>query len=97
MARTQLKLVHSAKHVEHPRPIRTLYFDTRKPTDTTSHVRIGRASTQIGAIRAAVCNVLLGKYRAADIHNDAGVRLYRVRFSGRKLEVLGYFHDLELV
>lgn len=92
-----LKLVNPPKSKDHPRPFRTLYFDTRKLTDRTEHVRIGRAGSQVGAIRAAVVNVITRKYGAADIHNDAGVRLYRVRFSGRKLEVLGYFHELELV
>lgn len=91
----KLRLVHDSSKIAHPRPIQTYYFNVSDSSKQNEWARVGRAATHIGALRAAVCNVLIGKYKSADIYNDAGVRTYKVRRHGNKLSVIGYFGRLE--
>jgi len=91
----KLRLVHDASKIAHPRPIQTYYFNVSDPSKQNEWARVGRAATPIGALRAAVCNVLTGKYKSADIYNDIGIRTYKVRRKGNQLTVIGFFGRLE--
>ena len=83
------------KIVAHPRPFSTYYYSVKDPdAKGVTHDRIGRASTDVGAIRAAVVNVLIGKYASADVYGVSGVRMYRIRSGRNCIEVLGYFKHL---
>lgn len=79
--------------INHPRPFKTYYYAT-KETDNGFHVRIGRASTDIGAIRAAVVNILIGKYQSADIYGADDIRRYLIRFNKGNLSIIGYFKHI---
>lgn len=89
-----LKMQPVTAQVRRPRPFQTLYYRHAK-FQYDDWTRVGRASSGIGAIRAAVVNVLRGKYKAADIYGDDGVRLYQIRMTTGKLFIIGYFGDLE--
>jgi len=91
----KLKLVHDASKIAHPRPIQTYYFGVQDPTHRAEWARVGRAATHLGALRAAVCKVLIGQYKSADIYNDISIRVYKVRKKGNQLSVIGYFGRLE--
>lgn len=90
----KLKLVHDASKVSHPRPFQTYYFSA-VADEYTGWDRRSRAATPIGAIRAAVGNILLGKFKAADIYGEDSVRRYRLRLERNKLVITGYFGPLK--
>lgn len=92
-----LKLVKASPVEDRSRPFRTVYYDCAKPTSVTMFKRIGRARTQAGALKAATIKLANGTFRAADIYNDVGTRLYRLRFDGKKLAISGAFHDVRYV
>lgn len=78
------------------RPFSTYYYGARDPdAKGVTHDRIGRAASEVGAIVAAVRNVLLGKYRSADVYGVSGVRLFRIRSGRNSVEVLGHFKPLD--
>lgn len=84
------------KIVAHPRPFSTYYYGARDPdAKGVTHDRIGRAASEVGAIVAAVRNVLLGKYKSADVYGVSGVRLFRIRSGRNSIEVLGHFKPLD--
>lgn len=94
----KLKLAYSAP-VAHrlPRPFQTYYFGSRKP-NPGEWSRIGRASSGIGAIRAAIVQILRGHHETADIFGEDGVRLYKIRQERGQITISGYFkplHDVE--
>lgn len=93
---SHLRLVKSAKPVTHPRPIQTYYFSGPNGSET-DWTRKSRAATPIGALRAAITNMLLGRYGSADIYDEMGVRKYRIRMHGNKLMVIGWFKPLRLI
>ena len=78
------------------RPFRTYYFHEKTTTNSTEYTRIGRAGSEVGAIRAAVVHLLTGRYGAADVYDLDGVRLFRIRKTANTLSVNGYFKPLEL-
>jgi hypothetical protein len=61
----------------------------------TDWSRIGRASSRIGAIRAAVPRLVTGQYYKAVIHDESGAVLYTMRRVGRKIDILGLFMQLD--
>lgn len=78
--------------VTSPRPFRTYYYDRSEPdTKPEDWSRIGRAASDIGAIRAAVVKVITGVYRSADIYGENGIRKYRIRKGRTAVHILGYF------
>lgn len=81
-------------HVASPRPFQTYYYSSKNFRED-DWSRVGRASTGIGAIRAAVVNILRGRYKAADIYGAEGYRLYQVRLTKNQISIIGYFGDLE--
>lgn len=83
--------------IVHPRPFSTYYYTDSEPDSKgVEYAKIGRAASDVGAIVAAVRNVLLGKYRSADVYGVSGVRLYRIRSGRNCIEVLGFFKPLQV-
>ena len=78
--------------VQHPRLIRTFYYERTEPdTKPEDWARIGRAASDVGAIRAAVVRIITGQYRSADIYGEDGIRKYRIRKGRTTVHILGFF------
>lgn len=86
-----LKLaVNNTLPVVHPRPYQTMYY--RGTSDKVHHwTRVGRASSKVGAIRAAVVRLVTGQYYKAIIHGESGEVLYTLTRKGSKIEIFGQF------
>ena len=86
-----LKLaVNNVAIAAHPRPYQTMYYGSSN-SKITDWSRIGRASSKVGAIRAAVPRLVTGQYYMAVIHDEDGAVLYTMRRVGRKIDILGLF------
>lgn len=74
----------------HPRPFQTYYYRscTDKPGDWS---RIGRAATDVGAVRASVVRLLTGQYAKAVVHREDGVTMYTLIRKARRIEIIGLF------
>lgn len=90
-----LKLaVNNVVPMAHPRPYQTMYYRsaTCKIQDWT---RVGRASSPVGAIRAAVVRIVTGQYYKAVIHGESGEVLYTLTRKGREIKIFGMFMVME--
>lgn len=90
MAQLKLAVDNTATTVTHPRPFQTMYYKSANDKGM-SWSRIGRASSKIGAIRAATVRLVTGQYMRAVIHGEEGQRLYTITRVGRKIEIFGLF------
>lgn len=88
---TKLRLaVNNVAPVVQTRPYQTMYYGSAA-AKIQDWSRIGRASTNVGAIRAAVVRLVTGQYYKAVIHGESGEVLYTMRRVGRKIEIFGMF------
>ena len=78
-----LKLVKPVQRAE--RPYGTDYYDSTHMRDS-SYIRTGHASTEAGAIRAAVVRVFLGEYRMAVIHEEGAI-IYTITRTARGITI----------
>lgn len=76
-----------------PRPFATHYYEHHLAV-VGEYSKVGRAATELGAIRAAVVNVLRGKYSRADIYQEDGYKLFSVVRIKNQLTVHGLFKQL---
>lgn len=93
MAVLKLAVNNSLPQV-HPRPFQTMYYRsaTCKVQDWT---RVGRASSGVGAIRAAVVRLVTGQYYKAIIHGESGEVLYTLTRKGSEIKIFGMFMVME--
>jgi hypothetical protein len=73
-----LKLVTPVTTMPHPRPYSTYYYESLNHKEA-DYMRIGRACTIKGAIKAAIGRIIDGTCQAADIYGESGVRMYQIR------------------
>lgn len=50
------------------RPFTTYYFHSRSDAEKEEYSRIGRAGSEVGALRAAIVRVFLGQYTQATVY-----------------------------
>lgn len=86
----QPRVIPKAKMPDHPRPYQTHYYGSplSKITDWS---RISRASTPVGAIRAATVRIVMGQYRKAIVHGLDGEVLFTITRKGREIKIFGRF------
>jgi len=78
----------------HSRPYQTMYYGSNgsKATDWS---RIGRASSEVGAIRAAVVRLVTGQYYKAVVHGEDGQVLYTLTRDRSAIKIFGQFMLME--
>lgn len=93
MAKLRLA-VNNSVPVPHPRPFQTMYYRsvTNKIQDWT---RIGRASSNVGAIRAAIVRLVTGQYYKAVIHSESGEVMYTLIRRRNVIKICGLFMQLD--
>lgn len=78
----------------HPRPFQTMYYGSANDK-IGDYSRVGRAASNVGAIRAAVVRLVTGQYFKAVIHGESGEVLYTLTRKGREIKIFGLFMTLE--
>lgn len=87
MAATNRKSVNV---VVHTRPYSTHYYESNNTT-VEYWQRVGRAATPLGAVRAAVVRLLLGRSALAIVHGPAGEVMFRISRVGGNIRISGLF------
>lgn len=87
-----LKLVVN-NPIRHPRPYTTMYYHSGRDLET-AWARVGRASSPLGAVRAAAVQLLRGRYACAIVHGTGGEVQFRLRRTKNRIEILGWFETL---
>lgn len=78
------------KGAVHPRPYATHYY-AAAGDNVKDWSRIGRASSPLGACRAAVTHLLRGRYEAAVVHGPGGEIMFRLRREKNSIQIFGLF------